>query len=54
MKKLTIVANIYADPSRIELVKAELEKLIHIATITILRTSYSMKIGSLVNCGKPI
>jgi quinol monooxygenase YgiN len=30
MKKLTIVANIYADPSRIELVKAELEKLIPI------------------------
>lgn len=30
MPKLTIVANIYTDPSQVDLVKAELEKLIPI------------------------
>ena len=66
MSKLTIVANIHAHPDRIDLVKAELEKLVPItrakrvacsttctATTATRPISCFMKTGSRANCGKP-
>ncbi len=66
MSTLTIVANILANEDKIELVKAELLKLIditrseavltttYIKTTKIQLTSLFMKIGKLVHCGKHI